>query len=445
MSQSNSDNLNNIPTGTPSGKSVEDIFSELSKDDDQDSLDLTKPLPKGKEDDEGKDKDKKIKADDQDRKDDDVEDDKKDEDEEEVDELQEIEEDLEEVPEEKLQLVTPVRRREILKVYPDLFKKFPYLETAYYRDQQYTEILPTIDDAKQAAESHRVLQAYTEDMVEKGNVSNVLKMIKDSNPETFASVADNYLEHLRQVDQSAYNHVQSNLVKNIIIGMVEDAKAEGSDDLKTAALLLNKWAFGSPKFTPPSKMAKEVKAEDKTKEKEISEKEAAFNKRITDEAMKNVNTRINNSIRGAIENNIDRKGEMSDYVKKNAVRDASEKMTDLIGRDQRFQVIVNKLWEKAFKSNYSDESLAEIRRAFLSKAKSLLEPVLKSSRKEALKGMGKRVKEDVEEDTDKPETTRRERTRESSERRPSSDKNRATLDSVRGKSSLEALNALMGD
>jgi hypothetical protein len=440
MSQLGNDNL----TPPPSGKSVDDIFSELSKDDAQESLDLTKPLPKHKED-EG---DKKIKADDQDRKDDDIEDDKKDDDDEdeEVDELKDIEEDLEDVPAEKLELMTPVRRREILKAYPDLFKKFPYLERAYYREQQFTEILSTIEDAKEAAESHQVLQRYTEDMVEKGNVNNVLRMIKDSNPETYARVVDNYMEHLRAVDPAAHTHVQSNIVKNIILGMVDTAKSDGDDDLRTAALLLNKWAFGTAKFNPPEKMAKDLKPEDKSKVEEISEREKAFNKKIVDNAMQGVTTRVNNSIKSAIENNIDPQSAMTDYVKRNATRDALEKITDLIDRDTRFQTIVNKLWDKAAKSNFSDESLAEVRRAFLSKAKSLLEPVLKSSRNQALKGMGKRPKEDVEEDTDKPETPRRERTEKPSERRLSSgDKEKAKLDSLRGKSSLEALNALMGD
>jgi hypothetical protein len=441
MSQLSNEGLNPPPAGKTT---VDDIFSELSKGDENETLDLTKPL-KPKEEDKGKDKEDKVKATD---KDEDVEDKDEDEDEDEIDELKDIEEDLEEVPEEKLELVTPVRRREILKKYPTLFKDFPYLEKAYYRDQQFTEILPTIADAKEAAESHRVLQRYTEDMVEKGNVDNVLKMIKEHSPETFAQVVDNYMDKLKAVDPAAHIHVQSNLVKNVILGMVESAKSDGDDDLRTAALLLNKWAFGTAKFTPPEKMAKETKPEDKTKEAEITQREKEFNERLTKNAMGQVNTRVNNSIKSAIENNIDPQNAMTDYVKRNATRDALEKITDLIERDTRFQLIVNKLWEKAHKSNFSDDSLAEVRRAFLSKAKSLLEPVLKSSRNQALKGMGKRVKEDVEEDTDKSETPRRERVKESdnSERRLSSgSKDKAKLDSLRGKSSLEALNALMGD
>src|SRR5215469_5901676 len=67
---------------------------------------------------------------------------------EEVDELAEIEDELAEPDEEKLQLDTPVPRREIIKKYPKLFEDFPYLEKAYYRDQQFSRMFETPAEAK---------------------------------------------------------------------------------------------------------------------------------------------------------------------------------------------------------------------------------------------------------------------------------------------------------
>lgn len=426
MSQSNSDTLN-VPV---KALTQDDIFADLNKDDEIDLKDTTL--------------DKKADADEKIAKSDDEEEDegkKKGEKDEEVDELDLLEEDLEEPDDEKLELTTPVRRREILKKYPTLFKDFPYLEKAYYREQQFTEILSTIDDAKAAAESHQVLQRYTEDMVEKGNVSNVLKMIKDGNPETYAQVVDGYLDQLAKVDRSAFEHVQSNLVKQVILGMVQEANDNGDNDLKTAALLLNKWAFGSSKFTPPQKMAKDASPEDKGKVDSITQREAEFAQKQLDSAVGEISNRVNNSIKGAIESNIDPKNTMTDYVKRNATRDAQEKIQTLIQNDKRFQVIVDKLWEKSARANYSKDSQDEIRRAFLSKAKSLLAPVIKSARNEALKGLGKKVKDDDDADEKPAERQSVKQT----EHRLSSDKKKATLDSVKGKSSYEALNALMGD
>lgn len=442
MSQSSNDKAVVAPLAP---KSADDIFGELSNGDELESLDLNKPIseskPKADDKDDKEDKEE-IKLDDKDDTNDEDKDDKDDEE----DELAQIEEDLKEIDEEKLELKTPVARREILKKYPNLFKDFPYLETAYYREQQFTEILSTIDDAKEAAESHKVLQRYTEDMVEKGNVKNVLKMIKDSNPETYAQVVDNYMEHLKEIDPQAHVHVQSNLVKNIILGMVEEAKSSNDDDLRTAALLLNKWAFGSSRFTPPQKMAKETRTEDKSKEDAFVQREREFAERQIATVTGEVNTRVNNAIRSAIEQNIDPNSSMTDFVKRHATKEALEKISNLMEKDTRFQKIIDQLWERAAKANFSNDSKDQIRKAILSKAKSLLAPVIKSARNEALKGMGKRVKDDDSQD-DKENQPRRERVERQTERRPSSssDKDRAKLDSMKGASTVDKLNALMGD
>lgn len=432
MSQQSSD----VKPAIPSAKGVDDIFNELSKDDDSETLDLTRPLKKSADSDEkpGKTEDEAIS--DEDDKREDEEDDK-----EEDEEVEDIEEQLKGLDDTKLELTTPVRRKDILKKYPTLFKDFPYLEKAYYREQQFTEILPTIEDAKEAAESHKVLQRYSEDMIEKGNVSNVLKMIKDNNTETYAEVVDNYLEHLNKVDPSAFLHVQSTFIKNIIVGMVEEAKASKDDDLRTAALLLNRWAFGSSQFVPPAKMSKNESKGDNS----IDQREKEFAQRQFDSAVSDINTRVNNAIKGAIDNNIDPTSIMTDYIKRNASKDALDKITRLIEKDTRFQAIVDKLWDKAAKDGLSTESVNEIRKAFLSKAKSLLAPVCKSARNEALRGMGKKPLSDDEEE----KVQRRERVGNQDNRQPerrlSSDRQKAKLDSVKGKSTYEALQALMGD
>jgi len=433
-----------------SGKSVDDIFKGLSDGDDQETLDLTKPLkkPAAKEDktedkEDKEDKDKKpteISDEDEDKDKDKDKDKNEDEDE---DELAEILEDLEEPDEEKLELTTPVRRREILKKYPNLFKDFPYLEKAYYREQQFTEILSTIDDAKEAVKAKDTLENYVDDMVVKGNVNNVLKLIKDTNPDTFAGVVDNYMDHLMNVDKEAYGHVLGNITRNIILGMVQEAQDNGNEDLKVAALLLNKYAFGTSKFTAPSKLAKAENAEGKDKETNLSRREQEFAERQVSLVTAEVETKVNNSIKSAIENNIDPNGVMTEYIKRNAIKDAQEKITELISKDIRLKKIVDKLWEKAAAANFSDTSKAEIRKAFLSKAKSLLSPVLKSARNEALKGMGRKVKEvdtEVIEDNDTGEKPQRQRT----ERRLSSP-DKAKLDSLKGKNSYDALQSLMGD
>src|SRR6188472_810735 len=146
--------------------------------------------------------------------------------EEEDDELKEMEEELKGPSEEDLELTTPVRRKEILAKYPQLFKDFPYLEKAYYREQQFTEIYPTIQDARISAEKANILDA-AEKQVMNGDITMFLQAAKAEDQNAFNKIADNYLPTLRKVDQQAYYHVLGNVIKDTIITMVREGRNLG--------------------------------------------------------------------------------------------------------------------------------------------------------------------------------------------------------------------------
>jgi hypothetical protein len=87
---------------------------------------------------------------------------------------------------------------------------------------------------------------------------------------------------------------------------------------------------------------------------------------------------------------------MSDYVRKNASREAMEMLSSLLDKDTRFMALKDKLWEAAYSGHFNRETIERIKSAYLSRAKTLLPTVIKKARIDALKGLGKRV--DDEED-----------------------------------------------
>jgi len=105
------------------------------------------------------------------------------------DEVEEKEDDKEEDSEEKIELekeddleselvdVIP-RRKEILAKYPDLFKTFPSVEKAIYREQKYAEVFPTLDDAKEAQERAGILSKFEENIFS-GDINTVLEQLKN--------------------------------------------------------------------------------------------------------------------------------------------------------------------------------------------------------------------------------------------------------------------------
>ena len=352
-------------------------------DDDKEVIDLDEKKSKLKDDKEDKEETKEDDNTDEDKEED------------EDDELKEIEDELEEPDEEKLELMTPVRRKEILKVYPDLFKKFPYLERAYYREQQFTEMFPTIEDARQSLEKVESFNNIEKELLS-GNTTNILKALKEEDNDAFYKLVDNYLPVLADVDEKAYHHVIGNTIRHTIISMLEEAKTSGSQELNEAAVILNQFAFGSSTFTRPGNLSKS-ESKDTKEEDRISEREKQFNQKQFESSKNDLNTRVNNVIRSTIESHIDPKESMTDYVRKNAVRDAQETLADLIDKDTRFKSLADKLWEKAFESDFSRESVERIRSAYLAKAKTLLPSVIKKARNEGMRGLGKRVKDDTNE------------------------------------------------
>ncbi len=406
------------PAPSSGSTTKEDIVELLGEDDDkEESLELEDKPVKEKVKEEPKEEEP------------DEEDETKEDDEE--DELKELEEELEGPSEEQLELVTPVRRREILKKYPNLFKEFPYLEKAYYREQQFTEILPTIDDAKEAVEKATTLDNFEKDLMN-GNTETILKTLHDRDRKGFNKLVDNYMSTLARVDDRAYHHVLGNTIKHTIVAMVQEANRSNNDALKAAAQILNQFTFGSSDFQPPTNLSNDRPEED-DREKEIKQKTQDFARQQFESTRTNLNTKISNVIKSTISSNIDPRKGMSDYVKSNAERDAREQLIELMGKDQRLTIVLDKLWKNAFDKNFSEDSVAQIKSAYLSKAKTLLPSVLKMARIKALKGTGKRVSDD---DSDKsPITPGRPRSQSSSGKKTSK-----AGDIPKGMTTLEFLN-----
>ena len=315
---------------------------------------------------------------------------------EEKDELDEELEELEEPDEDKLELTTPVRRKEILSKYPKLFKDFPYLEKAYYREQQFTEILSTIDDAKLAVSKAEVLDKFESDLG-KGNLEPALKAVKN-NEAAFASLVDNYLPTLAKVDRDAYHHVVGNIIKTTTLAMIKEGESSKNEELQEAAKILNHFVFGNTQVTPPTNLAKPK--EDTSKDDELARREREILQRQFEDSRDGLNTKVGNVLKSTIEANIDPKESMTDYVRRNATRECQEKLEELLDGDKRLGILIDKLWESAFKDGFSRSSLDKIKSAYLSRARTLLPTVIKQARNEALKGLGKRVVDD-EDDTPK--------------------------------------------
>ena len=358
----------------------------------------------------------------------------------EEDELKEIEEELkraekdEDEDEDINELVTPVRRKDILAKYPKLFKDFPYLEKAYYREQQFTEVFPTIKDARVSAEKAQILD-NTERQIMSGDISSVLRAAREESQEAFNKIADNYLPALRKADQQAYYHVLGGVIKDTIITMVKEGKSLGEQGapLTAAANILNQFVFGSQNFQPHQPLSRSNPQEDQRQNAYQEEERQRIYTQF--EGVKtDLQGRADNVLKSTIDGHIDPKGTMTDYVKNHAAKEAFTNLETLLQKDARFRSILDKLWEKAFQSKFDKTSTEKIKAAYLSKAKTLLPSVIKKARNDAMKGQSRREREEDTEMAPKkgPIKSGRPQT-------PSSGKYKSAKDIPRNMSTLDVL------
>lgn len=335
---------------------------------------------------------------------------------EEVDELAELEEELKTPTEDELELKTPVQRRQLLKDYPEIFKKHPGLESTIYRERAYTELLPTINDAKEALGAINTLERFEADL-KIGNTVDIMRAVLADDKQAFAKMADNYMENLAQVDERAYHHVLGNITKDIVIAMLKFGKEKEDTEIQDAASSLYQFMFNSTKWEGKKQLSsKDVVDSSISEEKQkLDNERKEFEQSKQNEYSTKLMTSVNNQVKGTIEKSIDPKEQMTPFVKTKAIEEVLNKATKLLRADGRFQQIVRQLADKSRTDKFSDESLNRIKSAYFTKYKAILIPVIKSVRAEALKGSTVRVKKD-EETNDTTERANRDSTVRNNER-----------------------------
>lgn len=310
----------------------------------------------------------------------------------------------------------PPRKKEILKEYPELFKKFPFLEKMLYRDKQYTELFGSFDDAKEIADRFGDLRELAdksevfnnfEAQLLSGNTTEILKEVKETDKKAFDIIVDNYLPSLAEVDKDAYFHVVGNLNRRLIMEMVKEANDTENEDLKQAALLVNQFIFGTAKFTAPTLRVPKTDEKENTERNEVEQERLNLVKERFESSRDDLQTKVDNTLRATISDYIDPKGIMSAYVKKNAVSDAMKILSSAIASDPSVVKNLDSLWRAAFDSKFSKESLTKIQSFYLSKARGNLKNAILKARAEALKDAAPRRNEKETDDEENEETPRK--------------------------------------
>lgn len=376
------------------GDSDEDLLGEGNNDD--------KPLKKTKEKDEaGADKDGEDDDKEPDEEEIPDEDDKENEDEEE--ELDEEGNPKEKEPKEKEDEEEEDLVRHsyasIKKEYPEFFKKFPGLKQAFFREQEFTKIFPSVDDAKNAVQAQENFESVRE-VVMNGDAETFLNQVKTASPDAVAKFAGNFLSDLRKVDKDVYIEVTTPVIRNILQQAVREATDDKDDNLIAACKVVHKAIFGGG-YDDISKEVKTAAREEKDNpEKDKFNKERQeFYEQKYNSLRTGIWSEVESSLTREIERGLDPTNSIRPGLKKLLVEKIFNEVTGKVASDQAHVGRMNELWKREAKAGYNGGLKDSIKTTYLSRARAIMPAIRARVRAEGVgqqKAGDKEVKDKVD-------------------------------------------------
>lgn len=326
-----------------------------------------------------------------------IEDDKLEENEEEVIEEEEKEDKEEEDKEEEEDLITRVEYKEVTKEFPEFFKKFPTLKHAFFREQQFTERFPTVEEADKAIAAQSAYEEITNSVVE-GNTDKFIKELSAESSDGLEKFAKNFIPSIREINKDLYFDIISPEVEQFIKNVYNHGKTLDKDEdrkqVQNAAKIVRKILFGGNyediekdvSLISKSKSKDEEKLE-KEKQEHLKGKYSAVYNDVTNTCYSKLDEEINKGL--------DDLTKTKPGLKKLIAKDIKERALKEMESDKNYMTRMEQLWKREQRNGFNGSLKNSFITTFLGKAKTLIPKLRVEARKEAL------GKEDVKEEKER--------------------------------------------
>ena len=293
--------------------------------------------------------------------------------------------------------------KDIKAKYPNLFKDFPDLREMFFREQGYSELFPTVEDAKEAYENSENY-GFLRELVEGGtpeNTEEFLGAVKDI--DKLQSFAYSFLPALQKVDQESYFKITLPIVDNVLKHAFLEGRKVGNKNLELAAQHLSQFIFGDASYASGGKSAEQPKArvsenDDGRKEFE-KEKREFFNQR-TQEFGADVISTCESQLRSHISSQL--KNVESEFLRDSMVERVVNKINNAIESDRMFQSRLKSLSAQAVKAGLSRDHKERIVQFVISRARSLTPGIIQEVQRVAKVGRSPKVEEEGKVEVTKP-------------------------------------------
>lgn len=284
--------------------------------------------------------------------------------------------------------------KKIKEKFPEFAKtgEFKELRNAYHREAQYTELFPTIEDAREAAENNETFTKLNHEIFEQGTAEGLLKAIATADGEAFKKVANGILDGIAKIDNTTYVSVITPVVRRLAKQMYQEGRKElnrnNDSDYGKALVATAKNIMKYAEFDD-GEIDKDEPRQDNTlseKEKDLQNREATIKQEKFVGAYRICDTSVEKHLDKAILDGLDPDNKFNEFTRDILLEKIKNEVKEQIQKDTSHLKRMTSLWKRAEQSGYNRESLSRIVSAYLERARPIIPNVRAKIRSNAIKG-----------------------------------------------------------
>jgi len=325
------------------------------------------------------------------------EEDKEDKEDDEEDKEEDEEGEEKDKKEEEDPVLTRVEFKDIKGKYPQFFKDFPDLKHAFFREQQFSEIFPTVEDARKAAEIENAYNDITAAIVA-GDAGRFLTELKGEGDESLKTFSGNFIPAVKELDKGLYFDIVAPEVQQFIKNVYNHGDKGKDENIKNAAKIVHKILFGGAYEDIEGEVSLvngSRTPKDETVERDKANYFAGKYKALAGEVTKTCYDALDTEISKGLEDLAKQPG-----LRKIISKEVRGKILEQMDQDSLYLGRMNANWKKEQRNGFSGAHKSAFLALFLAKAKTLIPKVRAEVRKETL------GKSDGKEEKDKKDPTR---------------------------------------
>ena len=280
--------------------------------------------------------------------------------------------------------------QQLREAFPDIFKKFPSLRDIYYREQEFSQIFSTLEEAKEASTNAASFNDLSGKIL-KGDSSSFLNAIKTADEKAFESVATDFLPALFKISPDTHWKATLPILQNLVRGFYIEGKKRNNENVMNSAEYLSDFLFGDIAVAKGEKNLVPQKVEQSEEAKQLAKDRAEFEQKKHMDFFSSVKSSVDDQMKGIIDvNKIDPDDVFSDFIKETIVGKILSEVDKQLVADKAHMKYMQSLWDKAQKDGYSDNWKSRILSAYLARAKSLV-PAIRAKLVAEARGSSSRV------------------------------------------------------